>query len=388
MTVAYYHGTPGSYKTYSMVKDWLLPELGVSLPTGLTGYLFPKPRTGSPSGRHVYTNIRGVESSEFIHVMDNKSIVLALFTAHKGSLFLIDELGQVFDDYDPKKWVCPDTSLQSDENGTIEVIDTLAVLFDKHRHFGYDIIGTAPAHSRVPKFFQNIAEFGYKHKALASLGLTGFYNQGQHLGTDTGSQSAHFLRLSMHRMNAAVFSYYKSTATGDHKESAVSTPFYKHPAVMLGVPLILATFYFTLSNFSFMGQLDENKNAVISTDDPSIPSDGVPAPVKVSDVVVIEANKASAYVDGLLSPNQYFVRTAFHGTKYAFFSFGSCNQSIYLEFEGVGIVRNDLHPDFEYNFTFKNLTFQGEPLPFGMTDCPRSNGSTPSIQDNLFGKEL
>ena len=77
MTVAYYHGAPGSYKTASMVRDWLIPAVE-PVPLGLISRLMgkkPKPI----KQRHIYTNIRGVTPSDFVHVVDNKQIIKSLF---------------------------------------------------------------------------------------------------------------------------------------------------------------------------------------------------------------------------------------------------------------------------------------------------------------------
>lgn len=230
MTIAYYHGAPGSYKTYSMVKDWLMPAI--------------------LSNRPVLTNIRGVKQTDNITVVASSKIVDAMFLVKPGTLILLDELGQCFDGIDFKKYVAPQSNVVLEDNDEKELIKTLTVFADKHRHFNLDIIGTAPSYKRVPDGFKSIAEYGYKHKNLESLGFKGWYLQGEHSGEDTGKSEGDITKRRMMRVKKQVFDYYQSTGTGEHKGSAVKSPLYKHPAVLFLFAVCLFVLYFIMSHES------------------------------------------------------------------------------------------------------------------------------------------
>jgi zona occludens toxin len=206
-----------------MVQDWLIPAMA--------------------SGRPVLTNIRGVASSDLIAVVSSGDIVADMFKVAIGTLVLIDELGECFRNVDIKKASFPDSVLYSDENGTRKQITDIATLFDKHRHFNLDIIGTAPGIKRVPDDFKALAEFGYKHKNLKSLGFGGFFLQGQHNGFDNGTSDKDFLSKKIKRIKKATFAAYQSTATGQVKDSAISTPIWKHPVFLFISLLIMGAIY-------------------------------------------------------------------------------------------------------------------------------------------------
>lgn len=232
MTIAYYHGAPGAYKTASMVRDWLEPAI--------------------KEGRRVLTNIRGVKPSETVAVVPSSKLIEKMFLVPTGTLILIDELGEVFgkQGFDYRKYKATDSALQTDENGEITIIDNLPLLFDKHRHLNLDIIGTAPTIKRVPDLFRAVAEYGYKHKNLATLGIKGFYMQGQHLG-DASPNDSNYIARKMKRMPKHIFALYQSTATGAAKDSAISTPLYKHPYV-IGMLIALGLAYYFMKDVAIL----------------------------------------------------------------------------------------------------------------------------------------
>lgn len=241
MTMAYYHGDPGSYKTSSMVRDWLMPAIA--------------------DKRRVLTNIRGIKPTEHIIVCGNDDILPAIFTQPSGTLILIDEIGAVYLVTKQRLGLKTESALEThifdthlttkenklnDDGQTIRVdqpVETLSALYQVHRHLNFDIVATAPSAKFIPSTYQAISEWGYKHRDLSSLGFKGLYMQGQHRGASNGTAASDFSSKKFRRMPKNVFALYESTTTGKAKSSAVKdAKIYKNPAVLFLVLIIVGVF--------------------------------------------------------------------------------------------------------------------------------------------------
>jgi zona occludens toxin (predicted ATPase) len=331
-----------------MIRDWLLSEI----------IRHKKALKTNPDdeARLIYTNVRGVIETEHVLVFSNEHIIPAIFKAPVGTLFLIDEIGQVADKFDLKKDVFS-SDLTSDENGVTEVINTFPVLMDKQRHFNFDFVFTAPSIKRVPDLIRNIAEFGYKHKNLSSLGLKGFYIQGQHIGESTGAADSNFLKKTIKKMPKEVFKLYHSTTTGKFNVSPVKdAKLYKHPAVIMLV-FILAISFYALYNLDIVPESEEKTEPNTTT-------------VKTSFATKEEALAATI---GKVDPNAYLLEqnlnvVSIHGSYRPYYIVGTCDKQ-------TTIISSGLIND-------KGLHYNNRVIPHFKGECPKPIED--SIEDHVF----
>src|SRR5690606_14316455 len=163
MTTGIIHGDPGSYKTATLVNDYLIPAV--------------------KAGRLVITNIRGVKSVDEIaeiygfDLPDGSEIITVPFDAEgfekmakffhwapTGALILMDEGQRIYPTRLRSFSHCDLTDFQ-DEGRPRTVEDS----FDSHRHMNWDIYISTPNISKVHKEIRAVAEFAYRHKNLASV---------------------------------------------------------------------------------------------------------------------------------------------------------------------------------------------------------------------------
>lgn len=343
MTIAYYHGSPGSYKTSSMIADWYVPALA--------------------SGRKVLTNIRGIQPAPNVTVVSSSQIVDAMFHVDRGSLILIDELGECFTDIDFKKWRAPSSSLVSSENGVDVTVDKLSTLFDKHRHFNLDIIGTAPGIKRVPADFMAVAEFGYKHKALQSLGLGAYFIQGQHNGFDKGENDKDFISKRIKKIPKSVFGLYASTATGKTQGSAVSSPLWRHP-VILGLSLFIGYGIYSVATHKGATGIiavkpSDSAGQAVNSGTPVTPSSAAPV---VSSVAMVTPAPV-ALVAAVADPQIVVMGYISMGSRKAYIV-GNCDIQRRIDFPpGVPTVDG-------FTLQGDNLRYRGLDVPNYHTPCP------------------
>ena len=163
MALLVYYGVPGSYKTTMAVYEWLIPAW--------------------KKGRKIYTNIRGMEEGEerlkAIFPNTNASVVFLSEEdfSYKGrtffhymerdSLLILDEAQLSF----PSHFRAKDFDqyiYSGDESwrptGVLEA-------FQKHRHFGWDIIFTVQSLKQISAQVGVIAEGCWKHRNQALIGF-------------------------------------------------------------------------------------------------------------------------------------------------------------------------------------------------------------------------
>lgn len=229
MTTAIIHGDPGSYKTSTLISDYLVPAV--------------------KQGRHIVTNIRGVKTVDEIaeiygfELPDTSQITLVDFNeagfermarffhwAPEGALILMDEGQRVyptrlrdFKDYDLRN--------PTDDKRPRTVEDA----FDSHRHMNWDIYISTPNINKIHKEIRAVAEFGYRHKNMATVFsfMKGRYKRVTHIAENSGAAIGHAISSGLRKIDKRAFNVYQSTATGQTKDSAAAFSFFKQPKVLL-----------------------------------------------------------------------------------------------------------------------------------------------------------
>ena len=247
MTTGLIHGDPGSYKTATLVNDYLVP--------------------GLKQGRVVVTNIRGVKSIEDIEALyefeapDTAEIILVSFDQEgfdkmarffhwvpEGALILMDEGQRIY----PTR--LRDFSQYDIRNPTDEKRPrTVEDAFDSHRHMNWDIYISTPNIGKVHKEIRAVAEFGYRHKNLASVFsfLAGRYKRVVHNAENSGNAAGHTISSSMRKIDKRCFNVYQSTATGKTKDTGSSVSFLKQPKVLLVLGITLYSLFNLGNTFIF-----------------------------------------------------------------------------------------------------------------------------------------
>ena len=230
MTAVIYHGPPGSYKTFSVTQDVIVPAL--------------------LKGRVVVTNIRGLTSLETIEdalkidLPDTAEILALPHTregfhdiarffhwAPKGALIVMDEGQRVYP-----------TRLRSlatfDYPGGKEAAEsdvrpaTLEDAFDQHRHHNWDIYITTTHIDKIHREIRTICEYGYRHRDV-----TGFvpwwrnhWKETKHDPANNGTAPSHAVgQPRVRKADKRIFKCYQSTATGIAKKSAEGKNVFKNP---------------------------------------------------------------------------------------------------------------------------------------------------------------
>lgn len=239
MTTAIIHGDPGSYKTSTLISDYLVPAI--------------------KQGRHVVTNIRGVKTAEDVaeiygfELPDTAQITLVDFNeagfeqmarffhwVPEGALILMDEGQRVYPtrlrDFKAYDLINP-----QDERRPRSVEDA----FDSHRHMNWDIYISTPNINKIHKEIRAVAEFGFRHKNMATVFsfMKGRYKRVTHIAENSGAAIGHAISASLRKIDKRAFDVYQSTATGQTKDSAASFSFFKQPKVLLVLCIIGYSFW-------------------------------------------------------------------------------------------------------------------------------------------------
>ncbi|MDO6785907.1 zonular occludens toxin domain-containing protein [Neptunomonas phycophila] len=249
MSITIHHGANGSYKTSGVVQDYYIDAV--------------------KSGRVVVTNIRGIsrdntlsvfpdmpDSHDVIYIDTDSSEGRALIATWwhwvpLGALLLFDEAGVNF----PKRWRESDLKAfnypdQYDDGVLVPGIDAAAYAgrpydwveaWEKHRHYNWDIVLSAPNIKSLRDDIRNTTEGAYKHKNRAILGplFKGSYKEGYHDATTNGASASDFYVIKNKRINKNTFRLYSSTKTGKHTETLNGFNLFSHPKIlfMLGIAL-------------------------------------------------------------------------------------------------------------------------------------------------------
>lgn len=237
MSTAIIHGDPGSYKTAVLVNDYLVPAI--------------------KSGRVVVTNIRGVKTVEEIGkiydfpIPDTAQLIKVPFDsdgfqlmarffhwAPVGALILMDEGQRV---YETRLKNFSQFDLKDAE--TKGRPSTVENAFDTHRHMNWDIYITSPQIQKIHKEIRGVAEFGFRHKNLATIFTftSGWYKRVTHSSLNNGESFSQSISSSLKRIDKRCFDVYQSTATGQTKDSSAGFSFFKQPKILLLLLIIIGS---------------------------------------------------------------------------------------------------------------------------------------------------
>lgn len=312
MTTAIVHGDPGSYKTSSLVNDYLVPAV--------------------KSGRVVVTNIRGVKTpqeisdiykfplhpdSQIITVDFNEegfNLIARFFHwAPLGALILMDEGQRVY----PTRLRNFNEFDNPANDGRPKTVEDA---FDSHRHMNWDIYISTPNISKIHKEIRAVAEFGFRHKNLATVFsfLNGRYKRVVHNAENSGAALSNVISSTLKKMDKRCFDVYESTATGKTKDVSSSVSLFKQPKVLLLLLVILYSFWNIGSTLSDTDGLPAIFGGTSKL--------SAPAPVSSASPLSSPAPASVPAGDGNLRPNN---QNPFLGSS--FFFVGEFNNANYFQ---------------------------------------------------------
>lgn len=248
MAIRIDHGPPGSFKTSSVIQNFLLPALA--------------------NGAHIITNARSFNDLDIIrkyYPVHDSSEITYLETSHpkdlkklrewfqwapKNAFIMLDETQVIYPstgwhpsdvDYVPVNSVPITTSMskkEADEAVKEQAMTEATELgipwdieyaFSMHRHFGWTIFLTTTNINKVNKLIRESSEQAFLHKALGSVGLPKFitrffgdFSEVQHHPMNSGLSKSHQIgKVQFHKVDPNVFKIYKSTLNEDANESFV-----------------------------------------------------------------------------------------------------------------------------------------------------------------------
>lgn len=234
MTAVVYHGPPGSYKTFSVMQDVIIPEL--------------------IKGRVVVTNIRGLDDlnriervinhqskrgpflrkPEYIEIPDSAEIIslphniegfreIACFHhwAPLGALIVMDEGQRVYPTRlrTLSEFDFPGGPEAAQEQGRPA---TLEQAFDQHRHYNWDIYITTTNIDKIHREIRQVCEYGYRHRDISGVlpWYKNMWRDVKHDPSNNGTAKSHEIVFRKRKANVHLFDCYQSTATGVAKNSA------------------------------------------------------------------------------------------------------------------------------------------------------------------------
>lgn len=267
MSTVTHHGPPGSYKTFTVIQNIIVPAL--------------------LKGRTVVTNIRGVDSldrieeslgvhlppeAEIIYVApDDQKGFLAMSTffhwVPKGALICIDEVQRVWSakrDRDLKKFdLClsaPDGEPMDDEyvlskcplwDGDRDRPENVENAFDQHRHYNWDIYITTPNIAKVHSEVRQVCEVAYRHKAMGNM-LPWWKHKWREFSHDpenNGKSASHFQGTpKTFKAKQAYFGCYQSTKTGKAVGSSENRSIFRDPKLQVFGVIFCIVLYFMVSS--------------------------------------------------------------------------------------------------------------------------------------------
>ena len=273
MTAVIHHGPPGSYKSFAIIQQVVIPAL--------------------IEGRTVVTNIRGLndidrfsevmgveipEDTQLIsieHDSDDGFEHMARFFqwAPIGALIVMDEGQEVYStrlkslsSFDTPESIRErinkkDKHLHPD----LEVVRpyTVEKALDKHRHMGWDIYISTPNIGKIHKEVRSVAEYAKRHREMSGVvpWWKNCWREFKHDAEQSGKSVSHYIGTPvLNKADPRIFECYKSTATGKVKGSNESKSVFNDPKlrILIGI-VLLAIGSFIYNLYQVMGGFEEDK---------------------------------------------------------------------------------------------------------------------------------
>jgi zona occludens toxin len=280
MATAIHHGSPGSFKSFSVVQRHSIPALF--------------------EGRVVVTNVRGFDSLDTIRnafskqsfidrLLDKPRLIFPdsaklyyfdtsthdqrLFFATwykwlpKGALLIIDEAQTIYPDradfklehLDKVPLPKQDSLPFPLDDFTTEIAEgrphDIRTAFDKQRHYNWDIFLTTTNISKIKSDIRQSSEWAYRHRSLSEVSrfFKGQWYEHQHDTENNGKSESHRQGApKRYKADKRVFNCYRSTATGDHIASQAGTSLFGDGAIKFKLAVVfIALFIFAYNLYGF-----------------------------------------------------------------------------------------------------------------------------------------
>lgn len=310
-------GVPGSGKSLALVKRYIIPAL--------------------QRGRRVYTNVDGLNDpspnpyilclsfasgvppediEKLIFDLPSNNINRVLMDMPGGAIAVVDE-AQIF-------WNARDYASAANK----EVLP----YFQKHRHFGHDIILATQHFEQLDSGIRRLSEVHYRLKRMKNIGLNkvikvSVFNQGLTIECKPVASEAWTIDKS-------IFCCYKS-----YENNKIAEVKYKSHNVFLRSPLMWVCFLFFLYFIYFVwsGKLmalarwDINAMRGVSSGSSVVASSVSPLSVSPSPGVP-SRDAVNSYFDGVYNDGSFVVDYW-------------CHRKLYVNLmDSVGVMKNDILP--------------------------------------------
>lgn len=250
MATSIHHGSPGSFKSFSLVQRFAIPAL--------------------KAGRVVVCNIRGFDSIERIieqfpdiDFPDTSRLIYLETTTREsrmimagwfhwvpiGAMIIIDEGQEIYPDRRDFKlesldqFVCPE-GFEVEETAEPRPVDVFTA-YDKQRHYNWDIFISTTNVAKIKSEIRQVTEWAYRHRSLAGLfpWLKNTWMEHQHDPENNGKSESHRIGSPIkYKADLRIFNCYKSTATGGVTESQAGQSILKNPTFLLALSFFIPAF--------------------------------------------------------------------------------------------------------------------------------------------------
>lgn len=314
MPIKIHHGPPGAYKTSGAIKDDLIPWAieGRVVVTNVRGLgstkkfkkRFAENVTSSRFLKKVHVNPTIPKSFKLVFVDTESSagkerMRTWFMWAPKGCAFLIDEIQTIYPqkytptDYKALAYESPEAA-QQDDNRPEDVY----IAFEKHRHYNWDFVVTAPSIKKVPAIIRDVSEVAYYHSNKGKIGLKGMYLEAMHNPDDSGKSESQWIMHNVKRAPKQAFALYGSTDTGVVKDTESGKNIFLQPKIIGVSILFLGALVWNISKGNPFDQIKPEATQVadndLQTDSSTVPDTEASS---IQGVAMVHSNDTDAATD-------------------------------------------------------------------------------------------
>ncbi|WP_444890266.1 zonular occludens toxin family protein [Microbulbifer sp. DLAB2-AA] len=333
MAIAIHHGPNGSFKSFGVVQRFAVPAL--------------------QEGRTVITNIKGFDcidricealgvnipqDAELLYIdtqgNDEAKDYLARWFhwAPFAALLVLDECQTLYREgrggFDPNSvTIKPDDNVEpvawTDSEGNTQHIErpsTLWEAFERHRHFNWDVFLVSPNIGKVHKELRLNTEFAFRHRNMTGVLPWKFkpcWKEVKHDPENSGKSLSHVIQAREYKADPRIWKCYKSTETGEHRDSLVGLKIFKSPKLLFYLAIMLFGFLaFGMAMVSVVEGRKADRAPVKDSVASSVPKN---LDLSVSDGVRHAASTTALARDGIVvslanQPQFQLTRITGHGT--------------------------------------------------------------------------